>query len=124
MAEILEGEHVVNFTWFTNIGLPQGISSVEVILASARSVWDDQFTDINNTQSTAAYDLALHNGVFSTRISLKTNTYHFLFRINNTNDFTVSRQHDVTYLANGRMLNYVNVGDVVLKNKHDWDEGW
>ena len=124
MAEILEDEHVVNFTWFTNIDLPEGISSVEVLLAPARSIWDDHFIDCNNTQNTVSFDLTPHNGVFSRRLSLKTNIYHFLFRINNTNDFAASHQHDVTYLANGRMLNYVNVGDVLIKSKYDWEEGW
>ncbi len=124
MAEIQDGEHEVIFTWFTNINLADGVSSVEILLAPARSVWDDHFTDSNYTQNTVSYDLAPHNGVFSRSIPLKTNIYHFLFRVNNTNDLAPSCEHDVTYLANGRMLNYVNVGEDVLLNKHDLNEGW
>ena len=120
---MLEGEHDVDFTWCTNIDLPD-ISSVEIFLAPARSVWDDHFVDSNYMQHTVSYELTQHNGVFSRRIPLKTNIYHFLFRINSTNDFAASCKHDVTYLANGRMLNYVNVGENVLFNMQDLDEGW
>jgi hypothetical protein len=125
MEEILEDEHEVNFTWFTYSDLPDDISSVEILLAPARSVWDDHFTNSNYTENTVSYDLTLHNGVFSRSIPLKTNIYHFLFRVNSANDFAASRKHDVTYLANGRMLNYVNVGDdVLLINKQNSNEGW
>ena len=121
ITEILEDEYEVTFKWLSNIDLPAGISSVEILLAPARSVWDDNFTEGSYTQNTVAYELTQHNGVFTTSIPLKTNIYHFLFRVNCTNDLAASRGHDVTYLANGRMLNYVNVGD--LLNKLDFSKG-
>lgn len=121
MAKVFKGEHEVHFTWLTNIDLPDDVSSVEILLAPARSVWDDHFTD---TENTIAYELTLGNGEFGRCIPLKENIYHFLFRINNAKDLTASRKHDVTYLANGRMLNYVNVGDDVLINKRTLIEGW
>jgi hypothetical protein len=121
IAEILEDEYEVTFKWLSSIDLPAGISSVEILLAPARSVWDDNFTESSYTQNTVAYELTQHNGVFTTSIPLKTNIYHFLFRVNCTNDLAASRGHDITYLANGRMLNYVNVGD--LLNKLDFSKG-
>ena len=122
ITELLEDEYEVNFKWFANIDLPTDVSSVEILLAPARSVWDDHFTESTHAQTTVSYELTQHNGVFSRSIPLKTNIYHFLFRVNCTNDLAASREHDVTYLANGRMLNYVNVGD--LLNKHDFTKGW
>ena len=78
LTEILEDEYEVNFKWFANIDLPTGVSSVEILLAPARSVWDDHFTESTYAQSTVSYELTQHNGVFSRSIPLKTNIYHFL----------------------------------------------
>ena len=123
MAEILDGDHVVTFTWFANIDLPDDISSVELLLAPARSVWDDNFTESSYMNNSVSFDLTLRNGVFSKSISLKSNIYHYLFRVNNANDLTASCKHDVTYLANGRMVNYVNVGDDLSLNKQNLNDG-
>lgn len=107
-----DGERQTNFTWHGDFDLLE-VSSVEIVLAPARSVWDDHFDENDNENQTASFSLhKMENGVFAAVIPLKMNTYHFLFRLNNrANDLVASNEHNVTYLANGRKLNYINVGD-------------
>lgn len=109
----MDDEFEVDFIWHTTKRSFQNIASVELLLAPARSLWDDYFTD-DYTHTTMVYHLNLQDGVFSKRITLKTNIYHFLFRINYSNKFAASCAHEVTYLGNGRKLNYVNVGDILF----------
>lgn len=108
-----EGEYQVNFTWDGDI-IASKLSSVEVVLAPAKSVWDDHFDENDYHNHTVSYCLQkLENGMFEADIPLKMDTYHFLFRLNGGCDFAASNEYNVTYLANGRKLNYINVGDIV-----------
>lgn len=107
-----ESEYTINFTWQGDLNLPE-VSSVEIILAPARSVWDDHFDENDYSNHTVSHGLhKMENGMFTADIPLRINIYHFLFRINNcAHDLAPSWKHNTTSLANGRKLNYINVGD-------------